>query len=251
MTAVELTLTVAVLFVGGVAKGVIGFGLPAIVVPPLSLFVGPLDAVVIISIPAMLTNLANVRIGISEWRSIFQIWIYVVMGLIAVPFGVIFVQKGNPDVVRLFIGLIVYGYLAMRTHLPVMGELPRAKRNGLGAGLGMLAGFFGGMASLPGPVSIVYFSMFNFSKDVFVFLMNVYNSFNSFGLVGTMILRGIYTPPALMRAVGALIPIFVGFGVGIWLRKRLSHSLFFRLVNIGLFCIATLIIVRSIWKLFV
>ncbi len=250
MTPVELTLTVAVLLIGGVAKGAIGFGLPAIVVPLLSLFVGPLEAVVIVSIPAMLTNLANVRIGISEWRSVFRIWPYLLTGVMTIPFGVLFLQTGNPDLVRLIIGLALYGYLVLRRRLPAIGELRPATRSGIGAGMGVIAGFLGGMASLPGPVNIVYFSMFNFSKDTFVFLINVFNSVNSIGLVGTMAYRGIFTTPALLRGVGALIPIFLGFGIGLWLRKKLSQELFYRLVNTGLFAIATLLILRSLWKLF-
>lgn len=250
MTPVELALTVAVLLIGGVAKGAIGFGLPAIVVPPLSLIVGPLEAVVIVSIPALLTNLTNVRIGLSEWRGIFRIWPYLLTGILAIPFGVLFLQTGNPDHVRIIIGLALYGYLSLRSHLPRIGELSPASRGGIGAGMGMVAGFLGGMASLPGPVNIVYFSMFHFSKDMFVFLVNVFNSLNSIGLVGTMAYRGIFTAPALARAGGALVLIFLGFWAGLWMRKKLSHELFFRLVNVGLFGIATLLIFRSIWKLF-
>ncbi len=249
MTPVELVSTVVVLLVGGVSKGVIGFGLPAIVVPALSLIVGPLEAVVIVSIPAMLTNLANVRIGIAEWRTVFRIWPYLLTGILTVPFGVLFLQSGSPDAVRFIIGLALYGYLALQHHLPQIGELRPAVRSGIGAGMGVFAGFLGGMASLPGPVNIVYFSMFHFSKDAFVFLINVFNSVNSFGLVGTMAYRGIFTPPALARAVGALIPISLGFWVGLWLRNKLSQALFYRLVNFGLFAIATLLIFRSLWKL--
>ncbi len=250
MTTVEWILTVAVLLLGGVAKGVIGFGLPAIVVPSLSLLIGPLDAVVTVSIPALLTNLANVRLGISEWRSIHRIWPYFLTGILTIPFGVHYLQTGDPDLVRLIIGLAVYGYLALRSHLPHIGELRPHTRIGIGAGMGVLAGFLGGMASLPGPVTIVYFSMFSFSKDVFVFLINAFNSVNSIGLVATMAYRGIFTPPALIRAVGALVPIFLGFWIGLLLREKLSHDLFFRLVNIGLFAIVTLLIFRSLWKLF-
>jgi len=250
MTPVELILTVAVLLIGGVSKGMIGFGLPAIVVPALSLIVGPLEAVVIISIPAMLTNFANVRIGFSEWRSVFHIWPYILTGIFTIPLGVLFLQTGNPDLVRLIIGIAIYAYLALQRHLPQIGGLRPLTRSGIGAGMGVLAGFLGGMASLPGPVNIVYFSMFNFSKDAFVFLINVFNSVNSIGLVGTMAYRGIFTPPALLRGVGALIPIFLGFGIGLWLRKKLSQELFYRLVNIGLFAIAALLIIRSLWKLF-
>jgi uncharacterized membrane protein YfcA len=249
MTTVEWALTTAVLLAAGVVKGVIGFGLPAVAIPPLSLFLGPLEAVVTISFSVLLTNLINVRLDISEWRLIKNIRPYILTGILTVPFGVLFLQVGNPEVVRFLIGLVVYGYLALQRHVPTMKDLSPAARSGVGAGMGVMAGFLGGMASLPGPVSIVYLSMFQFSKDAFVFLMNVFNSVSSIGLVSTMTIRGIYTQPAILRALAALIPIFLGFWLGIWLRSHLSQELFYRLVKGGLFGIATLLILRGIWKL--
>lgn len=249
MTTVEWVLTAVVLLAAGVVKGVIGFGLPAVAIPPLSLILGPLQAVVTISFSVLLTNLINVRLGISEWRRIKEIRPFILTGILAVPFGVLFLQFGNPEVVRLLIGLVVYGYLALQRQVPTMKELRPVTRSGVGAGMGVLAGFLGGMASLPGPASIIYLSMFQFSKDVFVFLINVFNSVSSIGLVSTLTYRGIYTQPVLFRTLAALVPIFLGFWLGIWMRSRLSPELFYRLVNSGLFCIATLLIIRGIWKL--
>ncbi|MFC1492308.1 sulfite exporter TauE/SafE family protein, partial [Nitrospinota bacterium] len=224
MSETEWILTAVIVFMGGIVKGSIGFGLPAFSIPFLSLILGPRDAVVMLSLSALVTNIDYVRRGLSEWRGILEVLPYFAVGIVCVPLGVLFLQRGNPDLVRLIIGLVVYAYLAARRHLPEMGSLGTVARGGAGVGFGLLAGFMGGMASVPGPVSIVYLSMFNFSKDAFVFVINAFNTVSITTAVTTFALHGEYTPPVLLRASITLVPVYLGFWAGVRMRDRLSQE---------------------------
>lgn len=250
MSTPEWSLAVLILFLGGVVKGGIGFGLPAFSIPFLSLILGPRDAVVMLSFSVFLTNIDNVRRDFTEWRSIRRVLPYFIVGAVCVPLGALFLQRGNPDLIRLIIGLVVYFYLVARRHLPDMGEIGALARRGIGVGCGLLAGFLSGMANLPGPVSIVYFSMFKFSKNAFIFVINAFNTLTFAFAITSYYLGGEYTRPAAARAALALVPVYLGFWVGVRLREKIPQERFFRLVNWGLFGVATTLIVRGLWRFF-
>ena len=99
MSTSEWAFTALILFLGGVVKGGIGFGLPAFSIPFLSLILGPRDAVVMLSFSVVLTNIDNVRRDFSEWRSISRVLPYFIVGGVCVPHGVIFLHRGAPDLV--------------------------------------------------------------------------------------------------------------------------------------------------------
>ncbi len=251
MSGGEWSLVAGALFAAGVVKGAIGFALPILTVPFLSIFIGPREAVVMMSVPVLLTNLVNVWMGWGEWRSLGQILPYMATGVAAVPAGVYFLYWGNPEVIRLILGLLVYVYLAARGFLPPMAALPSPARWGVGAGFGVAAGFLAGMSSVPGPVTIVYFSMFSWSKEVFIFLINAFNTVSAGALVSALAWRGSFTASVLLRIGAGLVPIFLGFWAGVRLRGRLDQALFYRLVRIALFLIATSLVARAGWQLFV
>jgi uncharacterized membrane protein YfcA len=249
MSATEWALAALIMFVGGIVKGGIGFGFPAFAIPFLSLIIGPREAVVMLSLSVVATNIDNVRRSFSEWRSLLEVLPYFAVGIVCVPIGVIFLQRGDPDLVRLIIGLAVYLYLATRCFLPEMSGLGTGTRRGIGVGCGLLAGFLAGMANLPGPVSIIYFTMFGFTKNAFVFVINAFNVVSIGGAAATFALRGEYAHPALARALVVFIPVYLGFWTGLRLRERLSQEVFFRFVLWGLFGVATMLVVRGAWKI--
>jgi hypothetical protein len=249
MSEIEWGLIALILFLGGLVKGSIGFGFPALAVPLLSLIIGPREAVVMLSVSVVVTNIDNVRRGIAEWRSLRLVLPYFIVGIVCVPLGVFFLRSGSPDLVRLVIGLVVIAYLGVQRFLPNMSNLGAPARRGIGAGLGFLAGFLAGMANLPGPVSIIYFSMFRLSKNAFIFVINAFNTLTVSSAIITFAASGEYTPSALTRAALALVPVYVGFWTGVRLRERLSGERFFRLVNAGLFGVACLLFVRGLLKI--
>ena len=249
MSGLEIAATVAVLFAGGVVKGAIGFGLPVFTNPLLSLFMAPKDVVVLMAVPIFATNITNVRLGWREWRNIKQVVPYFVMGIIFVPVGVYFLKWSDPEVIRLFLAAMVFFYLAGRKHIPPMDTLPPRLRTGTGAVCGAVVGFSLGATGISGPVHIMYLSMFSWPKEVFVFLVNAYNSAGSVSLMGSFALGGEYSQIVMARIAVGLIPVFLGFWAGIRLQKRLPQEVFYRAVRIALFFIAVSLVIRSIWNL--
>ena len=248
MTEWQAVLAAGVLFAAGMIKGIIGFALPLIGVPFLSIFISPREAIIIMSVPVFLTNWVNAQYDWRQWRYLKEIVPFIAAGVLAVPAGVYVLRWADPDLVRLLMGLAVYFYLASRRLVPPVEGLSRQARWGIGGTLGALAGFMTGVASVPGPVSIVYFSMFSWPKEVFIFLMNAFNTVVSGSLIYALAHQGSFTGPLLRWAAALSLPIFAGLWIGIRLRDRLDQALFYRVVRWALFGVATSLVVRSAWK---
>ena len=66
---------------------------------------------------------------------------------------------------------------------------------------GFLGGLLGGMIGIPGPTTLIYFSMFNWKKDTFIFLINSFNALTSGLLVASFFSQGIYTETIFSYAI--------------------------------------------------
>jgi uncharacterized membrane protein YfcA len=90
--------------------------------------------------------------------------------------------------------------------------------------------------------------MFKFPKNTFIFLVNAFNTLTIIFAISFYYMGGAYTQLAVTRAALALIPVYMGFWVGVCLREKIPQNRFFHLVNWGLFGVATTLVVRGIWR---
>ena len=234
-------------FMAGIIKGCIGFALPVATIPFLSLFINPVNAIALMSISLFSTNIMNVKIGLKEWRNLKDIVPFLVIGFCSVPIGVWILKWMDPNIVRLVLAL------AIAIFVFVKGFFPAPKINsdlmkiwGLGSIFGFLGGLLGGMIGIPGPSTLIYFSMFDWKKDTFIFLINSFNALTSGLLVASFFTQGIYTETIFSYAILVLIPVFLGYWIGLKLRKNINQNRFELIVKIVLIVIALVLLVRSV-----
>jgi len=238
-----------ILAAGGLIKGAIGFGLPVFANSFLFLFMAPQKVVVLMSVPVLVTNLLNVRTGCEDWRSLRHVLPYIIAGTATVPMGVVFLNRANPDVIRIFLAGVVFFYLAMHQRIPAMDSFRTGVRTAIGVGCGFLVGFTMGAPGITGPVHGVYLAMFLWPKDVFVFVINVFNVLTAGTLAGSLAAQGKYSVEAFCEIGLALIPVLAGFAAGVRIRDRIPQEMFYRVVRGVLLLIALFLAGRSIWHL--
>lgn len=249
MSGYEWAAAGAILAAGGLVKGAIGFGLPVFSNSFLFLFMAPQKVVVLMSVPVLVTNLFNVHTGWKEWRSLRHVLPYFIVGAATVPVGVVFLNRTNPDVIRIFLAGVVFFYLAMHRRLPAMDSFRAGARTAIGVGCGLIVGFTMGATGITGPVHGVYLAMFLWPKDVFVFVINAFNVLTAGALAGALTAHGQYTGEAFWEIGLALIPVLAGFAAGVRIRDRIPQEMFYRVVRGLLFLIALSLMGRSIWHL--
>ena len=80
----------------------------------------------------LVSNIADAYRLRSEWRAIREISLYLPFALAFVPVGVWFLGFGDPDFIRLLMGVMAYAYLLVESRLGSFKEL--------GAGLQKIVG---------------------------------------------------------------------------------------------------------------
>ncbi|MYA97307.1 MAG: sulfite exporter TauE/SafE family protein [Nitrospinae bacterium] len=246
MSELEFVATVCVLFFGGFVKGSIGFGTPLVAAPLLALFLAPQNVVTMLALPLLVTNITDTYRLRSEWRALGEIWLYLLCALAFIPVGVWFLGFGDPDFIRLMMGVMAYTYLLVESRLASFKELGAGFQRIVGAMMGATLGFVYGTTTISGAINMIYFSMLRLAKNPFIFLMNAFNTSGMFVIIASLTLQGFYTKPRLTSGLLAIIPVCIGYLVGIRVRERIDQALFFRLIRIALFLIATSLVLKFI-----
>ena len=76
--------------------------------------------------------------------------------------------------------------------------------------------------------------------------MNAFNTSGMCVIIASLWLQDFYTKPRFTNALLAIIPVCIGYLVGIRVRERIDQALFFKLIRIALFFIATSLVIKFI-----
>lgn len=149
----QLLLIEAVIGVAGFVRGLTGFGLAIILVPLVNLIIPPERTVLLAIVIACLGGGMGYR---AAWQNVDRRLIgkIVAGAVVSTPVGLYALFHTPPDLARLLITAIAIGaffVIAMpRAPLPPPGNLPIYLT-------GLLTGFLGAFAAIPGPPVVYYF----------------------------------------------------------------------------------------------
>ncbi len=140
----------------GVLGGVIGFGTTILLMPPLVYFYGPMTAVPVIALVAIVANLA--RVGLW-WREID--WklcgVYAATSVPAVVLGANTLVQFNPRLIELILGSFLLLMIPVRRWLRRMDWKPHLGHMALvGAGIGYLTGIVASTGAINTPFFLAY-----------------------------------------------------------------------------------------------
>ncbi|MCP4507129.1 MAG: sulfite exporter TauE/SafE family protein, partial [Fuerstiella sp.] len=101
-------LTILIIVLAGLIRGAFGFGDALVAMPLLALIVPPTTAAPTVALAALLISIV---ILVREWRHIefTSTAVLTVSGLVAIPFGVQFLQSGDDRIVKAILGIVVAG----------------------------------------------------------------------------------------------------------------------------------------------
>ena len=144
---------IAIAMVGGIMRGFAGFGTTLIMVPFFSLLMPPSEAVFIAlatDVLVMIPLLPN-AVRDAQWK---YIWPMIIGVFLATPLGVMVLKITNPDVMEIFIAILVIG----SAFLLLSGWKYEGKRaNSLSFFVGAFSSVVNGATGIGGPPVVVYF----------------------------------------------------------------------------------------------
>ncbi len=238
-TASYLLPAALAIMAGGLVKGTFGLGLPLVAMPLLTTFLSVADAISLLVIPMLATNLVQGFIGgwpalLARFRRFGPTLVALVVCIaISVKALVLIPEK----VIYLLIGLAVIGIALMARFQPKVRVAPNHER-WLGPLAGAIGGFLGGMTSFFGPPLMVFLAGLRLDKDEFVGAVSLMYFVGALGLAIGLAGFGIADAQSFTQSLLATIPALLGIKLGQLVRVRLNergfaHWLFVLYLVIG------------------
>ncbi|MQB00925.1 MAG: TSUP family transporter [Actinobacteria bacterium] len=239
--SMELAVILIAMAIGALIKGVTGAGLPQIAIPVIATFLGVEAAVVIMSIPGVLTNtwlLAQHRHYRTEARDLP--WL-LVMGTIGAVVGTWLLKSLDERILSLILAGVIFLYITVFLSKPHL-SLPAHVTRFTSPLVGSVAGLLQGSTGMSGPVLITYLHSFRMRREAYVFALTLL--FQVYALIQTITLVwvGLYTQTRLVYSLLSLIPIMLFMRGGVELGKKLSRRTFEYAILVVMFATAVKLI---------
>jgi uncharacterized membrane protein YfcA len=223
----------AALFAGGLAKGVLGVGLPMIALPLLYTSVPIREGVALMYGPVLVMNIWQTFQGGFFRMALRKFWPMMVAVVAGTWLGAKTLVGIDSQTLQVVVGITVAGFSLINLLQPKL-QVPDRHRVWLSIVVGLVGGFFGGLTLFVGPAVIMFMVALRVPKDEFigtialVYLLGVIPTGITYAAEG--VLRTEHIVPTLL----ACVPVFVGMLAGQWIRGRINEETFRKVLLIAL-----------------
>lgn len=243
MTTAEIAFGLAVFLLAGTVKGLVGLGLPTITIALTSLVLPLTEAIALIALPTIFTNVWQAAIGGRFWAILGRQWPLIVPLMIALYLTMWLVGQKGPNWAFLVLAavLIVYsglGLLRIRLHIHADLEKPLAPV------IGVVSGFVAGLVGVPIIPLMPYLQGLDIKPSELVQSLGVVLCATSLTLTVSLLNFGLLDGPRAIVSAAAVVPALAGMWVGQQIRLRLSVeqfrlAVFWALLLTGLYTFAS------------
>ncbi|WP_163578103.1 sulfite exporter TauE/SafE family protein [Halomonas faecis] len=236
------TLIVASTYLTGVSKGGFAGGFGTLSVPLMALAIGPMEAAGLL-LPLLL---AMDAFTVKAWwghQAGAEVRRLVPGMAIGVVIGTLLIGSLDENGVRLLLGLVSLAFAAYMLARPAAAR-PISARWAWPAGLG--CGFTSFLAHAGAPPLNLYLIPRRLSKEAFIATMAVSFALVNLMKVGPYLWLGEIN---LTSAWASLLLVPVAWGgvhSGIWLQRRVSEVLFYRLVIVAMAAVGVQLVVKAL-----
>lgn len=243
MTTAEIAFGLAVFLLAGTVKGLVGLGLPTITIALTSLVLPLTEAITLIALPTIFTNVWQAAIGGQFWVILRRQWPLIVPLMIALYLTMWLIGQKGPNWAFLVLAavLIVYsglGLLRIRLHIHADLEKPLAPV------IGVVSGFVAGLVGVPIIPLMPYLQGLDIKPPELVQSLGVVLCATSLTLTVSLLNFGLLDGPRAIVSAAAVVPALAGMWVGQQIRLRLSIeqfrlAVFWALLLTGLYTFAS------------
>ena len=246
MLPVELIIYVAFVYIlAGFVKGVVGVGLPTISLALLAVVLGLKDAILILLVPSLITNLVQALTGGRLYKLTKRLWIFLLSLCLLTWFstGMLVIADGN--LLTIGLGLVLLMYCAsyfFKMKVPAPGKNEKWLSPLMGALTGVSTGLTGTFV-VPGTL---YLQSMQLNRHSLVQSMGLSGSVATISLAASLGERGVLSQDLLIISCAMIIPALIGMGLGTKVRSKIDEVLFRRLFFVSLSAIGVWIITSTV-----
>ena len=225
MTTPGIVFGLAVFLLAGTVKGLVGLGLPTITIALTSLFLPLTEAIALIALPTIFTNVWQAAIG-GQFRVIVRRqWPLIVPLVVSLYLTMWLVGQRGPSWAFLVLAavLVLYsglGLLRIRLHIHADLERPLAPV------IGVVSGFVAGLVGVPIIPLMPYLQGLDIKPSELVQTLGVVLFATSLILTASLLFFGLLDGPRAIVSAVAVVPALAGMWIGQQVRQRLSVEQF-------------------------
>ncbi|MCO4847953.1 MAG: sulfite exporter TauE/SafE family protein [Yoonia sp.] len=234
MTPAAFIVALMIGLFAGLVKGMVGFGMPMIMISGMSTVLSPELALAGLILPTLVSNAMQAfRHGIAAaWASVCRFRLFLVVAGVVLIGSAQLVTVLPPAVLFLFIGVSVAGFALMQLvgwQPKVSGDVPWVE-----AVVGAFAGFTGGLSGIWGPPTVAYLTATNTPKADQVRVQGVIYGLGAVALFIAHAQSGIVRAETIPFSVILVIPAVIGMRLGFRYQDRIAQAMFKRLTLVVL-----------------
>lgn len=233
------------LFLGGAVKGMVGVGLPLVVVSMLGSLLDPRLAVALVTMSVVVSNIwQSVRSGIL-FSAMRRFWPLILTFSLSTWLGAHILVSMDPSLMLGLLGVMVVLFSLLGLLQPEF-RLSTKQERFAGPGVGIVAGVLNGVSTVNGPPLAIYLVSLGLAKEAFIGSYGLIALCGSFPLLLSYVSVGLLGPTELAASLLAVAPAIAGLAIGERLRFRINPELFRRILLLVLIILGLNLIRRGL-----
>lgn len=227
----------------GLVKGIVGFGLPMIIISGASTVISPELALATLILPTLATN--GVQALRQGWAaaaaSVVTFRRFLVAGFVTLVLSAQFVPLLSQTVLLWVIGLPVVVF-AVTQLIGKQLRLPATSKR-IELGMGLLTGTMGGLSGIWGAPTVAYLTATDTPKADQMRVQGVIYGLGAVALMLAHIQSGVLRLQTLPLSVMMVVPALIGISLGNRIQDRIDQAMF-RKITLWVLLIAGLNLLR-------
>ncbi len=211
--------------VAGFVKGVFGFGFPIITLIILTLTIGLLDALAIIVIPTIVTNIWQSLSGPYLKDITRRMWLYFVVAITFIWFTSAYLTVVNIKWPTAMLGAVLFVF-ALSQLLNVSISVSRKWELPLSVPLGAINGMLTGMTGSFMVPSVLFMQAMGFHRELLLQAMGIFFAISTITLAVSLGKNDLISIEHMQLSLLALVPSILGLYIGRWIRLRINEERF-------------------------
>jgi hypothetical protein len=229
----DLALTGAAFLAAGVLKGIVGLGMPIVVIGVTAPVFGLATAIQLVIIPGAVTNVRQaLRGGMLKRILVRQKWLLATT-VVGIWFGTLVLAGGEGVWLSRLLGAALVAYALYALFLPQLPAPGRAEPV-LAPLVGLASGMMSGMVGVWAVPGVVWMALLRLPRDELVQTLGIVFVTISVGLGGSFAQRALLDTAPLLLSTLALPAMLAGLLIGERLRHRLPEAGFRRVFLVAL-----------------
>ncbi len=223
----QMAALICIFLLAGTVKGFLGIGLPAAAMGLLTLMIPPTEAIPLLWLPILATNFLQFAHAPDKLEIASTYFWFAAAIVVAIFITSMFIADYPAALLTIAIGvaMVIFSLnLLLGITLPIGSGLRWQ------VGFGVISGVLGGVSSIWSPTVAMYLVARNTTKERFIGATGFLFLAGCLPLGAGQVVAGLITFPVILKSIIVTSVVLVGFGIGQWLRNRVSQTRFRRLV---------------------